>query len=291
MESLKQSTSTHASSAGRHLLVTFVMGACIQVTSKLDNDDDELSSEADWNVGLLTFCANSKFKLKNKHERPTLFVHGRGWVPYDADRQSVVVIGPGAGTTQNSRIYEELHADGYKLALVNAGSFDQYPPGWEDGTPDASFNSGQNLAALADGGLQSAIVDLIKKGCGPSVVIAGSRGGQVTVPRMWQGVWRGPTIVLNAGCAGISAVPPAPVRLVLASFGKDYFGTCDPDWTRQVLTKEDSRRPVLLHHDPEDDHTGTRLSGALVPLLELAQLGFADYQEGPWQENVLVELL
>lgn len=268
------------------------MGVCFQVTSKRhDDDDDEFSSNADCSIGPFRCNVNPNFKLRNKHESPEMFVHGRGWVPYPADRQSVVVIGPGAGTIQNSRIYEELHADGYKLALINGGSFDQYPPGWESGTPDVSFNSGQNLAALADGGLQSAIVDLIEKGCGPSAVIAGSRGGQVTVPRMWQGIWRGPTIVLNGGCVGICAVPPAPVRLVLASFGKDYFGTCDPEWTHQMLTKEDSRRPVLLHHDPEDDHTGARLSGVLTPLLEVAQVGFAEYEEGPWQENVTVEIL
>merc|ERR1711908_102866 len=128
-----------------------------------------------------------------------MYVEGSGWTEYDVDARSIVVIGPGAGTRANLNVYRELETAGYVLHIVHGGSYDKYPPGWQDGRPDRSFNHGNNLAALADDDVYSTIAGLVKKGRGPCAIIAGSRGGQVTTPRLWKRGWRGPTVVINGG--------------------------------------------------------------------------------------------
>ena len=53
---------------------------------------------------------------------------------------------------------------------------------------------------MADDCFLPLIHQLIEQGNGPAAVVTGSRGGQITVVRLWATGWRGPTVVLNGGC-------------------------------------------------------------------------------------------
>merc|ERR1712159_567581 len=107
---------------------------------------------------------------------------------------------------------------------------------------------GRNLATLADNVIMPQLEELIAAGRGPAIVIAGSRGGQVTLPRLWNIGWRGPTLCINGGCVKATVIPGAPVRLVLFTGGQDYFETNDTQTTASLLRKEDVRQPILLYH-------------------------------------------
>lgn len=200
------------------------------------------------------------------------------WRPYVPNPRTLVVIGPGGGTRANADVYEGLVRAGYDVVPVHAPDYDEdrsdggylYPPGWEFGNPELRFNRGRNLATLADDVVLPLILELVKQGRGPAAVIAGSPGGQVTVPRLWECGWRGPTVVINGGCASTSTIPGAPVRLVLVTGGRDFFQTKDPAATARLLQKTDPKVPVFLYHDPEEGHMPRRLGGVLIPLLEMA---------------------
>jgi len=192
-----------------------------------------------------------------------------------------LVIGPGAGLWQNSDLYQGLAHTGYEIIPVYAEEYDVapegsksnylYPPGWKTGKPDLKFNNGKNLATLADEVILPAIAKLVAEGNGPAAIIAGSRGGQVTVPRLWACGWHGPTLVINGGCATTSVIPGGPVRLVLLTGGKDFFSTKDPEVTATRLRKADPSRPVFLYHNPVEPHMPRQLgNGVMQQLLELA---------------------
>merc|ERR1719443_740129 len=226
-------------------------------------------------------------------DRPMLLTPGNKWVPYDPHPMTIVVIGPGAGTRANFGVYEGLRGAGYNVEIVHGGGHDQYPPGWEDGNPDARFNHGNNLAALADDIVYTTIAGLVRAGRGPAVVVAGSRGGQVTTPRMWKYGWRGPTVVINAGCVmpTRTVVPAPPVRLALLTFGRDFFPTKDKAYTQQQLKGEEPGESVLLYHNVEDAHMPASLGGGVLQrTIELARDGFGD-TSGPWPRGSTVQLL
>merc|ERR1712039_731222 len=85
--------------------------------------------------------------------------------------------------------------------------------------------NGKNHMSLADDLVMPAIQQLIAQGRGPSVVVAGSRGGQCTLPRLWALGWRGAAVCINAGVAQSSSSHqvPAGVHLALITGGKDFF--------------------------------------------------------------------
>lgn len=211
------------------------------------------------------------------------------WKKYVPARQTVIAIGPGGGTRMNGEAYAALARLGYDVVPVHAADYDNamdgsgyaYPPGWEDGEPDIRYNRGRNLATLADDIVLPLIRRLVKEGRGPACVIAGSRGGQVTVPRLWEVGWRGPTLVINGGCATTSQVPPLPVRLLLVTGGRDFFPTRDPGYTRQILEKQNPKAPVMLYHDPDEGHMPFRLDRVFVGLLDL----FNENCHPLWQEK------
>jgi len=198
--------------------------------------------------------------------------------PYTPNPRSILVIGPGGGTKMNQPAYDGLRAAGWDLTIVHAPQYDRspalpdylYPPGWDTGSPDLSFNGGINLATLADNMVMSHIDQLIAAGRGPAAIIVGSRGGQVTLPRLWQLGWRGPVLCINGGCVPVSTIPGGATRLVLVTGGGDNFLTRDPNVTRQLLRKEDPTKPILMYHNPTDGHMPQSLGDVFGPLLEIA---------------------
>jgi len=217
------------------------------------------------------------------HDSPALLVDGH-WQTYDPSKQTIVVIGPGAGLRHNVHVYRELAQAGYKVVGDYDQEYDAYPPGWQWGTPDLGFNAGKNLATFADDVVLQVIQQLVAEGRGPAAVLCGSRGGQVTLPRLWQIGWRGPCVVINGGCLSTAAVPGPPVRLVLATGGRDYFETQCPVSTGRLLKKDDERSLVLNYFHPDEPHMPQQLGGGvLMRLLEIAcEEKFSSSLQGPW---------
>jgi len=226
------------------------------------------------------------------HDSPALLVDGH-WQTYDPSKQTIVVIGPGAGLCANVHVYRELAQAGYNVVDVHDQEYDvladgeggyAYPPGWQWGTPDLGFNAGKNLATFADDLVLPVIRQLVAEGRGPAAVLCGSRGGQVTLPRLWQIGWRGPCVVINGGCVSTAAVPGPPVRLVLATGGQDFFETKCPVSTGRLLKKDDERSLVLNYFHPDEPHMPQQLGGGvLMRLLEIAcEEKFSASLQGPW---------
>lgn len=220
--------------------------------------------------------------LSSSQARPMLFISDEdssgSWRRYTPNMRSVLVIGPGAGVHQNARAYKRLQEAGWEVNFASAPGYDKseahpdgylYPPGWEHGQPELNFNDGKNLATLADNVVAPLLQKLVAAGRGPAAVIAGSRGGQTTLPRLWAKFWRGPTLVINGGCVKVSEVPPSPVRLVLLTYGLDFFETKDSQLTSKLLRKTDASSPVLLYHDPCEGHMPRHFGDVVEPLLDI----------------------
>jgi hypothetical protein len=177
----------------------------------------------------------------------------------------------------NAPAYDALKMAGWDITIAMAQDYDRspaypdflYPPGWEAGNPDLSMNGGKNLATIADNVIMPMIEQLIAQGRGPAAIICGSRGGHVSLPRLWSIGWKGPTLCINGGCAKFRT-PGSPVRLVLITGGQDYFETKDPRMTAQMMQKEDPSHPVLLYHDQKEGHMPGSMGDVFGPLLEIA---------------------
>mmetsp|Transcript_30826 Transcript_30826/g.98279 ORF Transcript_30826/g.98279 Transcript_30826/m.98279 type:complete len:490 (+) Transcript_30826:77-1546(+) len=223
------------------------------------------------------------------------------WTPYRPNPRVVAVIAPGAGMRKHAYLYKELGRQGYDVVPIFDDSYDHYPPGTEVlgsigitglRMPDMRFNRTKNLATFVDDVVLPKIRDLIAEGRGPAVVIAASRGGIVSVPRLWEAGWRGPSVVGNGGFVSTAAVP-ASAPCVLVTAGWDSFTTRRPETTASLLRKEDPSTPVLLYHDPREDHDLNCLTGKVLGrLVELAATGNLDATApGPWPQGAGLRLL
>ena len=79
----------------------------------------------------------------------------------------------------------------------SGGEYDKYPLLWENN----SFVEarGKHLGGIAELVEHKIYIEKVI----PSIIIAGSRGGQVTIGKIWERIWRGPTIIINAGILNI----------------------------------------------------------------------------------------
>lgn len=129
----------------------------------------------------------------------------------------VMVVAPGAGTGLNSDVYKELGEDEQikvELCGSRGAAYDRYPPSWQNG------KAPPNLETFAQ--------ELLAKPMG-DVLVLGSRGGQVVLPRFWQrlGNQVPPAVVINGGCAmnlpGVKIPwPPQAVTIMLMG-AQDFF--------------------------------------------------------------------
>lgn len=105
-------------------------------------------------------------------------------------------------------------------------------PDWEFG-PERWDCDQPNLASFGVDVVLPRIKDLIRQGRGPSAVVCGSRGGDVTIIKVWE-QWRGPTLILNGSPlrAGLVSATddmqswyhvPEEVPLYLALGGNDFY--------------------------------------------------------------------
>ena len=144
---------------------------------------------------------------------------------YQPAKQTVLIIG--AGCNGDGNVLVDL---GYDVEFLYDEAYDRYPADWKRGelawldapllTPQAEHTP--DLANFADIVLVPAIHALILENRGPAAIVCGSRGGQVTISRLWR-MWKGPSVVLNGGCNPRHA--PPEVNLALLCGGRDFFSS------------------------------------------------------------------
>lgn len=223
------------------------------------------------------------------------------WECYTANPQVVAVIAPGAGMKKHAYLYKELERQGFEVVPIFDDGYDHYPPGTEVlaslglrglRMPDLRFNRTKNLATFVEEVVHPRIVELVSEGRGPAAIIAASRGGIISMPKLWECGWQGPSVVGNGGFVNTAAIP-AMVRCVLITAGWDCFLTRSPETTAAALQKEDPENPVLLYHDPQEDHDLNRLQGKVLGrLVQLAASGqFDAAAAGPWPEGAELRVL
>jgi hypothetical protein len=140
------------------------------------------------------------------------------WESKGANKQDVLVIEDGAGTRANKKVYDVLSKT-YNVKFVRAGnrSF-KYPTSWDKGT------FGENKNDLSGFGHEIGRMILGDK-FNPSVVVCGSRGGQIAMNVLLRHYWRGPFVCINAGVLTSNTPIPHEAFGVFLTFGNDEFPT------------------------------------------------------------------
>ena len=122
---------------------------------------------------------------------------------------------------------------------------------------------------------------LARRGKGPVCLVAGSRGGQETIRYIWQHVWRGPTICVNASCGtkatgsffGMEYSPetmPAGIPLTVTTCDKDEVGF-KPELADRLLKIYHSRGEQELfvqYHSATDKHIPRSVPSILGKLVK-----------------------
>jgi hypothetical protein len=190
--------------------------------------------------------------------------NGGSWSMREPDKDYILVIEPGAGTHHNRKAYEKLRNRGYILLILRAeGGYNTvYPEGWTDNSTLGRTGEA-NLANLAFQ-YEEAVGDKI-----PGLIICGSRGGQVTIGLVWRNFWRGPTMIINAGCLTSNTPIPMGVFPIMVTMGGDYFGTKDPDFVHKRFY-ELSAVDGMLFHILFDGHMPSLLGEYINDLVQLA---------------------
>lgn len=140
------------------------------------------------------------------------------WINMVAEKNVIFVIRPGAGTFKNKSAYNQLESQ-YKVIYFGntGGKYDKYPDNWEDNSLVST--NGYHL-----GGITHLVKEyILKKNIIPETIIVGSRGGQVTIGKIWESIWRGPTIIINAGCLTTKTKIPQYVTPLFITMENDYF--------------------------------------------------------------------
>lgn len=190
------------------------------------------------------------------------------WLDIEPTPNLIFVIVPGAGTFKNKEAYQRLQK---KYNLVYFGKtgnvFDVYPKNWEDNS--LVTNKGPHL-----GGIFQYIRKYIDEHNQiPEAIICGSRGAQVTIGKIWEGLWRGPTIIINSGCLTTKTIIPEGVQPIFIGMGKDYFVSVNSPQKIVHLYKKlsQSKQQAYLLFMPEEQHMpnlNTYFKDLLLNILE-----------------------
>jgi len=197
------------------------------------------------------------------------------WQEYEPQANHILLICPGFNGDAN-----RLRSLGYTVTELYMTEYDKYPPGWNDPqNPDylnrARFDADgnalppsgvQDLGTFADDVVLPVIRAAVAAGRGPAAVCTGSRGGQVTLPRLWQ-AWQGPSVVLNGGCQLAPERMPTNVFLGLVCGGRDFFRTNSPEFTQGAFARWPG--PLIHYHHPQDDHGVQTYDHAIGPVLDM----------------------
>jgi hypothetical protein len=191
---------------------------------------------------------------------------GKTWNTIIPNENLIFVITPGSGSYQNREAYSHLKKLGYKLEFIGSSirePCDRYPEDWGDNQLlDLSVYKTENLATLSNKFMER----LTRVGT-PSLVICGSRGGQVTIGLVWRHFWRGPTIVINAGCLTSNTLIPKGVYPVMITMDRDYFGTKNYKFVKIQFEKLSRVRGVQVHLKNEGHVPRTETLKSILALI------------------------
>lgn len=195
----------------------------------------------------------------------------QGGRPYKPNPRTVLVIGAGApwvweappllgcAAPEAQFCGDFLARAGFDVESVYSREYDRYPRGWKQRTPDMK-RPAKTHASFADEIVVPLLAEMVREGRGPVAIIAGSRGGQLTLPRLWQLGWRGGAICANAGCTTTAELlgwqVPSSCRLALVTGGCDFFEQSADPQQAAAMPRRDQTMPMLLYHDPQMGHTG-----------------------------------
>ena len=140
------------------------------------------------------------------------------WIDFPSDPKLVFVIVPGAGTIRNLNAYRQLEKKFNVIYFGKSGDkYDKYPDNWY-------VNKNVSSTDINLGGLSNLIKNhIINTNSIPSLIISGSRGSQVTIGKVWETIWRGPSIMINAGCLTTQTKIPFDVKPLFIVMENDYF--------------------------------------------------------------------
>ena len=176
----------------------------------------------------------------------------KDWTECLPNPKLIFIIVPGAGTYTNRKEYSLLQQN-YDLVHFGSsgGKYDKYPSNWTNNKKVKDM--GEHLGGIA-GVIKSYILENNKI---PSAIICGSRGGQVTIGKVWYSIWRGPSIIVNAGCLTSNTIIPSGVKPLFITMGKDYFTTVNTiEKTIRLYYKLVKVRNQFAHfiHIPDQPH-------------------------------------
>ena len=168
------------------------------------------------------------------------------WRLKTPNKKLIFVIVPGAGTFKNKNEYERLKKI-YNLVYFgrSGGEYDKYPDNWN--TNILVQEKGKHL-----GGIAELIYQYINDNNQiPLAIICGSRGGQVTIGKVWSNIWRGPSIIINAGCLTTKTYIPKHVFPIFITMKHDYFQMVNSQekvinlFYKYIL--EQNQRAIFIH--------------------------------------------
>lgn len=185
------------------------------------------------------------------------------WKEYKSNKFKVYVILH--GFNGNLELLYNLFGE-ENVESIFLPEYDIYPKDWKNGNinwMDYNINKDEkNLATLVDNIILTKFRNMISNNNGPSLVITGSRGGQVTLSRLWN-FWRGPSICLNAGCIIQDNIKG--VNLGLITCGNDFFHSNNLLYTLNKFQNKTDK--LVIYHNTNDDHSVQSYNEGMVLVL------------------------
>ena len=221
-------------------------------------------------------------RIDNHPKTGKCYIAGRNpgqWHSYTPNPRHVLIILH--GFNGSGRRLREL---GYKVTEIYVRHMDSYPKGWTQkaevrrkrlsaALPNANADGSKpyphDLISVADHVVFPRLQSLVRAGNGPCAILTGSRGGQVTISRLWK-MWQGPSVVLNGGCTAIEA-PPKHVNLGLMCGSGDFFRSRDPRFVHRHFDRWPGA--VVHYHHPNDDHGVQTFAHAIGTVLRMTISG------------------
>ena len=190
------------------------------------------------------------------------------WYYTETEQKTIFVISPGAGTARNRKAYECLEKNFNVIYFAQSGGeYDKYPLLWENN----SFVEarGKHLGGIAELVEHKIYTEKVI----PSIIIAGSRGGQVTIGKIWERIWRGPTIIINAGVLTSRTMIPDNMPILFIIMEKDYFKSVNtPQKVQNLIKMNSNQNPITNIIYLKDHYHMPNLNQNLVSLLTYSSL-------------------
>ena len=150
--------------------------------------------------------------------------------------ETILVIGPGASTKKNSKLYSNLSKEVHIIEIHPNNQKDgyawEYPINWQSDELDLNTNNKKNLATFANM-VFDAILNLWNDNKEIKCILCGSRGGQVILPQLFR-IFLDlninykqfpPCIIMNSGLLHAKVKWPKNIPIIFISFKNDYFDT------------------------------------------------------------------